>query len=510
MKTLQVVIPMAGSGRRFRDAGYTEPKPLIDVAGEPMISRLVRKFPLEWRFVFICSEDDLKSSRLREVLTSLAPGCEIKGIASHKLGPVHTVLMAGDAVQPDLPTIINYCDFGFAWDPEHFLEFIGRTECDGAVFCYRGFQPHYISGTLYAYCKEEGGRILEVKEKGHFTPDRTREYASSGSYFFSSGALALKYLRTAKERELAFGGEYYMSLVYNPMIQDRLKVLVYEIPYFCQWGTPEDLEDYLYWHRLFERFSARDRKPGPGPRLLMTMAGQGSRFEGAGTPKPLIPIKGKPMFLAAAGLLPSGGAPPLLALRRPIEPAVRQAAPDAELFVLDEQTSGQAETAAKAASRLDPDEPVLVSSCDHGLLWDEAAWQKLLAEGPDLVVVGVRGYPDVRRSPESYSYIDAGSGGRIRRVSVKKALGPSPREDLLLVGTFYFRTSRLLSELAGELLSRGVKVGGEVYLDSVGDLAVERGLDVRAFEAWSYLNWGSPDALDQFLYWDGYFTGTKP
>ncbi|MBI5209706.1 MAG: NTP transferase domain-containing protein [Elusimicrobia bacterium] len=509
MKTLQVVIPMGGSGRRFQEAGYREPKPLLDVAGEPVISRLVRKFPRDCRFVFVCNSEHLASTGLRDVLMAAAPGCEIAAVGPHKLGPVHTVLEARERVQPDLPTIINYCDFGFAWDPDHFREFAQRTACDGAILCYRGFQPHYLSGTLYAYCREEGGRVLEVKEKGHFTPDRTREYASSGTYYFSSGAVALTYLQEASDRGLTLGGEYYMSLVYNPMIADGLKVLVYEIPHFCQWGTPEDLEDYLYWHRAFERFGRWEHRAGEGPRLLMTMAGLGSRFAGHECPKPLVPVRGKPMFLAAADLLPRSAEPPVLVVRRPIEEAVRQAAPGAKLVVLDQPTSGQAETAAKAIASLDPDEPVLVSSCDHGLLWDDAAWARLLAGKPDLVIVGVRGYPDVRRTPESYAYIDAGEDGRIRRVSVKAALGPKPQKDLLLVGTFYFRTARLMAELAEELLSRGVKVKGEAYLDSVGNLAVEKGLDARAFEAWAYLNWGSPDALAQFRYWDGYFMGAR-
>jgi NDP-sugar pyrophosphorylase family protein len=502
---MQVVVPMGGVGRRFLDAGYREPKPLIDVAGRPLIARLLEKFPRGSRFVFICNEDHLRETALRAVLLAAAPGAEIVSIPAHTLGPVETVLAGAAAIEDGLPTFVSYCDYSFSWDAERFAAFAAETACDGAVLCYRGFHPHYLSPNTYAYCREEGGRVVEVREKGGFTDDRTKEFASAGGYYFRTGALAKKYFAAARAAAPHTNGEYYVSLVYNPMIRAGLKVLVYEIPFFLQWGTPEDLEDYLYWHRAFDRFDSAP--PSSGPRLVMPMAGLGSRFGGAGKPKPLIDVMGSPMFAAARKLLPAGPERPVLVLRKELEADARAAAPDAELVVLDAPTGGQAETTARALPALAPGEPVLVSSCDHGLLWDAKAWSELLARKPDMVVVGQRGYPDARRSPNSYAYIDAAQDGRVRRVSVKEPLGPRPQDDLVLTGTFYFRDAALLGELIAELGRRNARVNGELYLDSAANVAVERGLDVRCFESRAYLNWGSPAALGEFRYWHSYFLG---
>ena len=50
------------------------------------------------------------------------------------------------------------------------------------------------------------------------------------------------------DEDVNLNGEYYVSLVYNLMLRDKLKVLVYDkVPFFCQWGTPRDLEDYVSW-----------------------------------------------------------------------------------------------------------------------------------------------------------------------------------------------------------------------------------------------------------------------
>ncbi|MFH2201901.1 MAG: NTP transferase domain-containing protein [Elusimicrobiota bacterium] len=505
---MQVVVPMSGSGRRFLDAGYKDPKPLLDVAGRPAIARLLERFPKDWRFVFICSNDHLRDTRLREVLLECVPDAVIRGIAPHKKGPVYAVLQAADAVDDDLPTIVNYCDFSFAWDPAGFVDFTEQTACDGAVFCYRGFQPHYLGDTMYAYCREEGGKILEIREKECFTDDRTREYASSGSYYFASGRLVKKYFQQTVDEDLNLNGEYYVSLVYNPLIGAGLTARVYEIPFFLQWGTPEDLADYLYWHRAFARLASwRPPVKAGGARLIMPMAGLGSRFGAEYPPKPLIPVEGKPMFLTARDYLPGGGAAPVLVLRRELEEGVRRAAPEAKLVVLDAPTDGQAVTTERALADVKPDEPVLVSACDHGLIWDAARWKAVVAGAPDIIVVGQRGYPGARRKPQSFAYILADDEGRVTGVSVKVPVSAAPQRDLVLVGTFYFKSAALLAELIAELKQKDLRVNGELYLDSVVGLAVERGLDVRCFESDFYLNWGSPEQLKVYEYWRDYFTG---
>jgi NDP-sugar pyrophosphorylase family protein len=506
---MQVVIPMAGSGSRFRAAGYNQPKPLLDVAGRPLIERLLSQFPKEWKFVFIPSQEHLQTTNIKNVLLNLVPSATILGIPGHKLGPVHTVLEALDGILDDIPTIVNYCDFSFSWDAQQFVDFTARTRCDGAILCYKGFHPHYLRHNLYAYCREKDGQILEVKEKECFTSDRTQEFASSGTYYFSSGREMKRYFKLAVEQNLSTNGEFYVSLVYNALIRDGKRALLYEIPFFLQWGTPEDLEDYVYWHRVFEIFS----KWNPvfdtiNPRLIMPMAGSGTRFEGFHQPKPLISVLGKPMYKTAQQYLPRSSKPEILVFQEMLRQEVEKQSPDATKVVLSAPTAGQADTTAQALSHVDPDEAVLVSACDHGVLWENNVWTSLLAKHPDVVVIGQRGYPGARRKPQQFSYIDATEEGHIRKVSVKKPLTSRPQAELVLVGTFYVAKAKLLQWGIQELIDRDIRVNGERYLDSVISIFLEKGLDVRCFEATGYLNWGSPEALAEFSYWYRYFMGT--
>jgi len=506
---MQVVFVMAGAGWRFRRAGFEVPKPMIQIRGRPMLLRLLDRFPKDWRFVFLCGEEH-RASGLPDAVRREIPSAEFAFVEPHRKGPAYTVRQARGAFEDDSPTLLNYCDFDFEWSAEEFEGFARDTACDGAVLCYRGFHPHHFGTNVYAYCRVEDGRILEVREKRSFTEDRRQEFASTGTYYFRTGALAKEACARALERVPSVGGEHYISETYNPLLSDGLDIRVFEVPRFAQWGTPDDLADCLYWeeaHRLFSRAASAG---GKGPRLLMPMAGLGKRFGPyQDTPKPLRQVLGEPMFRAAMRRIPASEESPVFVLRKGIADAVRREVPDAELVLLDEPTAGQAVSCLAAEAVLDPDAPLLVSACDHGLLWDPAALGTLISEGADAAVFGQRGYPGARRSPRSFSYIDAGGDGRVRAVSVKLPLGDDPRQAPLLTGTFYFRKARFMLDAARALVVSGEKRGGEFYLDAAVDRCVAADLDVRCFETQAYLNWGSPDALREFEYWGRYFEGRE-
>ena len=141
---MQIVIPMSGFGERFRSVGYTVPKPLIEVDGKTIIEHIVKMFPGESNFTFICNSDHLeqKKYRMGEILETVCPTGKIVSIAGHKLGPVYTVMQALDYIIPSEPIIVNYSDFTCYWDYQSFKDLVGQADCDGAIPCYRGFHPH--------------------------------------------------------------------------------------------------------------------------------------------------------------------------------------------------------------------------------------------------------------------------------------------------------------------------------------------------------------------------------
>jgi dTDP-glucose pyrophosphorylase len=149
---MQIVIPMAGRGGRFRRAGYETLKPLLEVEGRPIIEHVVGLFPGERDFLFICAEDQLASTPLREVLERIAPAGRIVGIAPHKLGPVHTALAAADHIADDEPVILNYCDFSVGWDYADFRREVAERDPAGALTATGVFTRTVLAPTSTPTC----------------------------------------------------------------------------------------------------------------------------------------------------------------------------------------------------------------------------------------------------------------------------------------------------------------------------------------------------------------------
>ena len=514
---MQIVVPMSGFGERFRRAGYRVPKPLIEVDGKPIIAHVVDLFPGETDFVFVCNRDHLQRDdyRMAEQLADICPSGRVLGIEPHKLGPVHAVLQAIDLLDPSAPTIVNYCDFACAWDYSDFKAYVRDSGCDGAIPCYTGFHPHMMGSTNYAYVRTDGARVLDIQEKQPYTDQPTREYASSGSYYFKSGAL----MRAAFERcvarpDLSLGGEYYVSLAYKPLLEDGACVAVYELNHFMQWGTPQDLEEYRYWSDAFRRLGDPTRRQAP-PRqhgaVMVPMAGLGARFaaEGYREPKPLIAVSGEPMVVQAARDLPEP-ARRVFVQRRDLDGApsiadtLRARFPGCALVDLERVTDGQARTCLLGLDGLDPAQPLTIGACDNGAVFDAQALSALLDdENVDVIVWVARGYPGAARRPTHYGWVDE-VDGRVLSVSVKQPLS-DPLRDPIVLGTFTFRRAGDFAAAADAMIARDGRVNGEFYVDSCINDAVAAGLNCRVFEVDHYLCWGTPDDLRTFEYWQSCF-----
>lgn len=252
---MKIIIPLSGLGKRFQDAGYTDIKPLIKVHGKPIIEWVVSMFPGNHDFIFICREEHLKTTPLESELKRIKPDGKIISIEGHKLGPVYAVTQVFDLIDDEEEVITNYCDFYQVWDFEYFAKTVKEEKVAGAIPCYTGFHPHLLHPeNLYASCKKDAdNKLIEIREKYSFEADKTKTSHSGGTYYFSKGKYVKKYFQQLIEEKVALNGEYYISLVYNLMVRDGLKVLVYEdVPYFCQWGTPKDLEEYKTWMEIFK------------------------------------------------------------------------------------------------------------------------------------------------------------------------------------------------------------------------------------------------------------------
>ncbi len=515
---MQIVIPMSGFGERFRKAGYLVPKPLIVIDGKTIIQHVVEMFPGEKDIIFICNKDHLiePTYRMREILRKIAPECKIVSIDPHKLGPVNAVLKAIDELDLEKPTIVNYADFTCDWSYVDFCNTVMKNECDGAIPSYRGFHPHTLWSNYYAYVLEENMRVHDVQEKKPFTDNPRNEFASSGTYYFKNANLMKQYFERCVVEDLTVGGEYYVSMVYKPMIQDGLNIQVYELEHFMQWGTPSDLEEYRYWSDAFLSMLNETNPPKHNGSLILPMVGLGSRFktEGYETPKPLLRVSGKPMAVQALLDLPKTDIQKFVFRKNMdslsiLKKELKINTTNPEFSILDFMTDGQASSCVEAANGLAIDEPVTIAACDNGMIYNSELFLSLMnLSDIDVIVWAARGYPGAIRNPEMYGWINADEFGLVKNISVKEPLS-DPKNDPVVVGTFTFKKMSNFLRSVEKMKERSGKVNGEYYVDTAINDAISLGLRCVVFEIDYYICWGTPNDLKTFEYWQSCFNYWK-
>ncbi len=513
---MQLIIPMSGIGERFLRAGYKIPKPLIKVENQEIISHVVNMFPGIKSIFFICNRKHLEDSKLdlRKRLKRISPTCKIISIDPHKKGPIYAILKSIKYFDPNTLTIVNYCDFNCIWDFEKFKRFVKKTNCDGCVVTYKGFHPHMLGNTNYAYIKLNGNNIIDVQEKKPFTLEPMKENASSGTYFFKSAKLMEKYFKKTMERDLIVNGEYYVSMSYKIMIEDKLKLNIFLIDYFMQWGTPEDLKEYNWYSRLFKEKNKQSNIKNctlNETTLLMPCAGEGKRFSEKGylIPKPLIDVSSKPMLVNAIIDLPETKRQKFIfrenmSKLKLITTHLKRILPNSDIQLLKNNTKGQAVTCLLGMHDIDQNKPLIISACDNGLIYDDKNLKELLIDKSiDILVWGCRSYPGAIRNPNMYGWIEE-ENKIIKRIHVKKTY-KDKYNDPIITGTFYFKKSAIFKKVAEDMIKQDLKVNNEFYVDSCINNAISLGYKVVFFQVDFYLCWGTPNELMTFKYWQSCF-----
>lgn len=499
---MKVVIPMSGMSSRFVAAGYEIPKYLIEIDGKKVIEHIVGLYPKDSDFVFIINDKHEKETNIVEVLEGIADNKKIVTIPCHKKGPVFSVSQFEDLIDDDEEVIVNYCDFSIFWDYRHFKGYVDAVECDGCVICYTGFHPHMLGSDNYAFCRtDDENKILEVREKQPFTDDKMSEFASAGNYYFRKGSYIKKYFKQLMDEDININGEYYVSLIYNLMVQDNLDNRVYEVPYMLQWGTPGDLDIYNSWSNYYcKALEGQKEVKIENCTLALPMAGAGSRFakEGYAHPKPFIPVNGKNMVDQAVRCLPKTDRTIYACLKG-------HQAPGDDVVWIDEVLEGQACTTEKIVEQCE-DGSILVSACDNGVFYDADKFMELVNdESNDIIVWTYRNNYTSQLQPNAYSWVNCDEHGNVSSVDVKDFKGTNPVEEFAITGTMFFRSREVFAQTLSSLYDHDVKTNGEFYVDSMLNEAINMGYKVKNFEIDNYICWGTPNDLKTYQYWQRFF-----
>lgn len=230
-----ILIPMAGNGTRFSQAGYKNIKPLISVHGKPMIERVIECVGVDGNWIFVVQKHHRDKYNLDEILQTLRPGCKVVDTGGGVTeGAVCSILLAEKYIDLDMPLIIINSDNIIHWDVNQ-LNRLWEEDLDGIILCFRDTQSKWSFVKI-----DENEHVVEVAEKNPIS-----DIATAGMYIWKTGHSFITAAKQMIKANIRVNNEFYLCPVYNQNISNGEKIGIVWADEMYGIGTPEDLNHYL-------------------------------------------------------------------------------------------------------------------------------------------------------------------------------------------------------------------------------------------------------------------------
>jgi HAD superfamily hydrolase (TIGR01509 family) len=236
---LNVLIPMAGAGSRFEQAGYTFPKPLIEVRNKPMIQVVIENLNLEANYIYVVQKSHREKYNLDTLLNLLTPGCKIVETDGLTEGAACTALLAKEYINNNNPLFFANSDQFVEWDSNEFMYKMNETDADGGIVTFTATHPKWSFAKV-----NDNGLVTEVAEKNPISST-----ATVGYYYWKHGSDFVKYAEEMINNNIRVNNEFYVCPVFNQAIQDAKEIRIFNASGMWGLGTPEDLKYYLENHK---------------------------------------------------------------------------------------------------------------------------------------------------------------------------------------------------------------------------------------------------------------------
>lgn len=234
---------MAGGGTRFENHGFTVPKPLIQIHGEPFfywaVQSVVKGIEVG-NITFAVLQEHIEKWQIDQQILKYYPGSQFRIIPQVLNGALLTCLEGIKDISNDDPVLFNDCDHAFRC--EEFCDEINggcREEVDGGLLTFASNDPRY------SYVKfDTDGSVCGTVEK-----EVVSDEAICGAYYFRNKEVFLKAADTYLQN--CHYGEYFLSGVYNEMVKKKMSIKTFKTDWHISFGTPEEYEEALGHKELF-------------------------------------------------------------------------------------------------------------------------------------------------------------------------------------------------------------------------------------------------------------------
>ena len=490
---LNVIIPMAGYGERFKKAGYDTYKPFIIIKNKPMIDYVIEAFPNEVTKYIIINPESINSEQ-KEYLNKKDNVILIE-VTPHKKGPSYSIYSARNELPLNESFFIAYSDIYWTWD---FDEVRKLLDYDGIVFTRRKFHPHLIDNNFSGFCKprEDNPNILyEIKEKGSFTNDWMNEPLSVGTFYIKSGRELIEAIENDIKTNNTAANEFFSTTPFNHLLKKNKTVYLSDVDFFIHWGIPAQLEDFNFWKGVIEKNSRKNNLTDI--KNICSMGGLGKRMkEISNKPKALLDIEGIPMYQFVMKKF-SSKENIFITTDEVYKELSKYNTNEYKIINIGEQTKSQLDTIKKSKKEFIESNNFFLTSCDAYGIFDMDDLKNFIKDNnPDAIIFSFNPTLLQSKSKGHHTFISQ-QDNKVTAVHIKSK---SSNDDVGLAGFFWFKKGELFNEL--DNIPKDEK--NEMCADHILKHLVNIRKKVMSYTLPYYIHLGTVDEYKEFKFWNSY------
>lgn len=499
MQTFNLIIPMAGIGKRFLDKNYKTYKTLLKVDEvNTVYDKIISNFNNKnLRIILILNTEISKKFKKNFLKKNL----NIITINKHKNGPVYSILKAwkkiNELVKYDEQIFISYSDINWNWNFEHVQNYLQNK--DVCVFTHKGFHPHLEVNNKSDFCKIKNNKVLKMSKKKTFLKDYKKDNLAIGCYFFKSKKLLNDYFN--EKRNFDKRKEYYVLSIINFLINKNTNVFDYKLNNFVHLGTPDQYEDFINWRNEIKKNYdyLRRLKFSQNYKIFMLMAGKGRRLKTYKREKFLLPYKNKNIFKY---ILDFYGANKNIIittkkLRKKIPNIINNN------FILIKENNSMFNTIEQSSKFLLKEKNFFLTSCDCYGRFDINLLEKRLNQNVDLCLFGFDFSLMQKKLNNAHTQLVI-ENDYIKKIRVKSSFN---KKLIGHAGFFWINSKNVFKYISEFILSNYYRsLKREIIIDDYFKYIISKKLVKASYiKLNQYIHIGSKLEYEEFKYWENFF-----
>ena len=246
---------MAGEGLRYKNAGYTIDKPLLDTNGIQMFIRATKALPEADKYIFVCRESHLQNAQFEKIIKQNFPSYHIITTNKTTEGQAMTCLLAKDYIPEDAFLTIGASDNDMIYDKSKYDIMVKDESVDGWIWTTTHNRYVLTNPNMYGWVNidKETGAAINVSCKKTISNMPENDHAILGAFTFKKAKFFFDAVSTMVKDNNRINNEFYADIAAAYAIKQGNNIKVFEVDHYISWVTPGDYEIYNEWLNYFKR-----------------------------------------------------------------------------------------------------------------------------------------------------------------------------------------------------------------------------------------------------------------